>query len=313
MLSCRESRMKKQPIIVCLFFIFFLPHSSYSYERPQAYLYLDSNQELLKKNSVKNILETYIAQAIPIAASFVALGKCVISWIKHRKNNQIKRNTSNQPDTSINKQELDYYPTAKIALPEKPITFPCKKISKQLLSQLINLRGAYRKYRIPSTNQNKRLSQRIRSLQQSLNENLKCSLYKSNWSDIDPTFIHAFNLSNSTSDLNGIKFQHVLQKEFHDIAQEIAQAWMCHKNNAYIQQLVAKNIICIKSGIEYNQSGKIIKATRLADIGWAIFEHIQALGEGVCQGAGIIQQKHFSIQSILCRVLSGVLHNVPTI
>ena len=133
MLSCRESKMNKQSIIVCLFLIFLLFHSSYSYERPQAYLYLDSNQEFSKKNAVKNILETYIVQAVPIAAPFVALGKCVVSWIKNRRNNKIKRNTSNQPYTLINKQELDYYPTAKIALPEKSINIPCKKISKQLL------------------------------------------------------------------------------------------------------------------------------------------------------------------------------------
>jgi len=49
--------------------------------------------------------------------------------------------------------------------------------------------------------------------------------------------------------------------------------------------LVERNITCIKSSIEHNQSGKVIEATRLADIGWAVLGHIQALGEGICQGA----------------------------
>jgi len=153
-----------------------------------------------------------------------------------------------------------------------------------LLNKLHSVRSAYKKYRKLHTNQSKRLSQRIRSLQQPLNENLQCSLYKSNWSNIDSTFIHTFNLNRSSFDLNGIKFQHVLQKEFHDIAQETALAWIRHRNNAYIQQLVEKNITCIKSGMEQNQSGKVIEATRFADIGWTILGHIQALGKGVCQG-----------------------------
>jgi len=159
----------------------------------------------------------------------------------------------------------------------------CKKELKQ---QLNNLRGIYKRCRILRSDQSKRLSERIRTLQQSLNENLKCSFCKINWSDINPSFIRTFNLDRSSLDLNGIKFQHVLQKEFHDIAQKTAQAWILHGNNTYIQQLIEKNITCIKNGIELNQSGKLAEATRFADIGWAVLDHIQALGEGICQGAG---------------------------
>lgn len=95
---------------------------------------------------------------------------------------------------------------------------------------------------------------------------------------VDPIFIHSFNLDGNTFDLNGTPIQHVLQKELHDIAQETAQAWIHHRNNAYIQQLVEKNVICIKSGIAHNQSGSVVEATYLVDIGWAILDHIQALG-----------------------------------
>jgi len=284
--------MNKQSIITWLFLISLLPHFSHSSEIPQVYLYLSNNQNLVvnqkfsKKESVKNILETCITRAVPIAAPLVALGKYVVSWIKSRNNNKTKRNASNQPHIPVKKQESVYYPTVKIALPKKSIKLPCKKISKQLLNKLHSLRGVYKKYRKLHTNQSKRLSLRIRTLQQSLNENLKYSLHKSNWSDIDPAFIHTFNLDRSSFDLNGIKFQHVLQKEFHDIAQETALAWIRHRNNAYIQQLVEKNITCIKNGIEHNQSERIIEATRFADIGWAVLDHIQALGKGICQGTG---------------------------
>jgi len=278
------AKMNKQQIVAYLSLIFLLPHFSYLYGIPQAYLYLDSNQKFSQKNSVKNIFETYIAQVVPIAVPFVALGKFLASWIKSKRNNKTQHNISNQPCTSVKRQEPVYYPTAKTILPEKSIPLPCKKISKQQLNQLSNLCSTCKKYRIPHTNQNKRLSQRIRSLQQSFNENLKCSLYKSNWSDIDSVFIHEFNLDRSLFDLNGIKFQHALQKEFHDIAQKTALAWIRHRNNAFIEQLVEKNIACIKNGIEQNQSGKIIEATRLADIGWAILGHIQALGKGAYQG-----------------------------
>jgi len=277
--------MNKQSIISCLFLISFLPRLCYSYETPQVYLYLDNNQKLSQKSSVGNILETCIIQAVPIAAPLVALGKFITSKIKNKKNNKTQRNVSNQPCIWIKKQELIYYPTIKITLSKKP-KLSCKKISKQLLNQLCSVHGSYKKYRKLHTNQSKRLSQRIRILQQSLNENLKCSLYKGNWSDIEPTFIYTFNLDRSSSNLNGIKFQHVLQKEFHDIAQETALVWIHHRNNAHIQQLVEKNITCIKNGMEQNQSGKVIEATRLADIGWAILGHIQALGKGICQGTG---------------------------
>ena len=277
--------MSKQSIIACLLLISFLSHYSYSYETLLVYQHWAVDQEFLQKNSIKNVLETCIAQAVPIAASFVALGKCFVSWIKNKNDNKAQRNEFKQPYAPIKKQEPVYYPIVEAPSPEKSIKLPCKKTSKQLLNQLKNLRGVYRKYRKFHTNQSKRLSQRVRALQQSLNENLKCLLYKSNWSDIDPTFIHAFNLDVNKFNLNGIKFQHILQKEFHDIAQKTALAWIRHKNNVYIQQLVENNIVCIKSGIQHNQSGKIIEASYLADIGWAILDHIRALGEGACQGA----------------------------
>jgi len=286
MLSYKENRMSKQSIIAFLLLISFLSHFSHSYETPQVHQNWIVGQEFLQKNSVKSMFETCIAEAIPIATPFVALGKCFISWVKNRRNNKTKCDISNQPCTPVKRQEPVYYSIVKTDLPEKSIPLPCKKISKQLLNQLSSLRRIYRKYQKLHTTQSKRLLQRTRALKQSLNENLKCSSYKSNWFDIDPVFIQAFNLNSSTFDLNGIKFQHVLQKEFHDIAQETALAWVHHKNNAFIQQLVEKNIACIKSGIKQNQSEKIVEATRFADIGWAILDHIQALGKGACQGAG---------------------------
>ncbi len=130
------------------------------------------------------------------------------------------------------------------------------------------------------------VSQRRDALEQSLNDNLQHSLYKSNWSDIDPTFIQEFNLDSSTIDLNGTKIQHVLKKEFHDIAKKTAQVRKSYGDNAYINQLVEKNVACIKKGIACNQIGKVKQAANFADIAWAILDHTKALGEGVFQGTG---------------------------
>ena len=276
-INCRANRMNKQSIIACLFLIFLLPHFSYSYETPPVYQSWTINQKFSKKSLTENILGTYIAQAVPIAAPLVALGKFIASWIKNRKNNRAQHNASSQLNISTKKQEPVFYPTVETTLPEK----------------LSNLRSTYKKYRKLHTNYCKRLSERIRALQQSLSENLQCSLQKTNWSNINPTFVHAFNLNSSTFDLNGIQLQHVLQKEFRDIVQKTALAWTHHRNNTYIQQLVEKNITCIKIGIAHNQSGKVIEAARFADIGWAILDHIQALGKGVCQGTSNIIETFF--------------------
>ena len=130
------------------------------------------------------------------------------------------------------------------------------------------------------------VSQRRDALEQSLNDNLEHSLYKSDWSDVDPTFIQEFNLDSSTIDLNGTTIQHVLKKEFHDIAQKTAQVRESYGDNAYINQLVEKNVTCIKRGIACNRIGKVKQAANFADIAWAILDHTQALGEGVVQGTG---------------------------
>ncbi len=174
-----------------------------------------------------------------------------------------------------------------------------KKMHDELLqeekqiNQLHHLYSAYEDCQPSYVKHSQLVSQRMCALQQSLEKDLQHSFGKSNWSDVDPIFIHTFNLANSSFDLNGIPIQHVLQKEFHDIAQETAQAWIYHENNSYIQQLVEKNVTCIKSGIKQNQSGKIIEAARLADIGWVILDHVQAIGEGALQGAGNVAQAFF--------------------
>ncbi len=130
------------------------------------------------------------------------------------------------------------------------------------------------------------VSQRKDALEQSLDDNLQHSLYKSNWSDVDPTFIQEFNLDSCTCDLNGTKIQHALQKEFHDIAKKTAQVRKSYRDNAYIDQLVEKNVTCIKNGITRNQVGRVKQAAHFADIAWAILDHLQALGEGIAQGTG---------------------------
>jgi len=263
-------------------------YSSYSHfdTTEQVNLHLGNNQKFSNKNSVKNVLGAFIAQATPIAVPFIMLGKFIVGRIKNKRNKKTQHNVSDQSHIPIKKQELVYYPIVETTFPEKPINLPCQKKLEQLLNQLCNVYNIPERGRRPSTRHSQRLLQRISALKQSLNTNLQCSLYKSNWSDVDPAFIQEFNVDSSSIDLNGTKIQYVLQKEFHDIAQETALAWMRHRNNAYVQQLVEKNVTCIKKGIAHNQAGKIIEATRFADIGWAILDHIQALGEGVVQGAG---------------------------
>jgi len=111
--------MNKQSIIACLFFIFILPHSSYSSETPQAYLRLGDNQSLLRKNSVKNIFEACIGQAVPIVVPAIGFGKFIANWIKNKRNNKTKRKTPNQPYVPIKKQEPIYYPTVTFTPPMK--------------------------------------------------------------------------------------------------------------------------------------------------------------------------------------------------
>ncbi len=55
-------------------------------------------------------------------------------------------------------------------------------------------------------------------------------------------------------------------------------------NNAYIDQLVKKNVTCIKKGVAHNQEANIIEAAQFADIAWAILDHAQAVGEGMVEG-----------------------------
>ena len=250
---------------------------------PQAHLHLGNNQRFSNKSLTENVPETFIEKTIPIAAPFIMLGKLIVDRIKSKKNNKIQDRASPQPDISIKKQEPVCYSVEIKTSPAKPIKFSDQKIAEQQLHQLSSLYKSWKNYQL-SYKQIQRLPQRICALKQSLNTDLQCSPYKSNWSHIDPTFIQEFSIDSSRFDLNGSKLQHVLQKEFHDIAQETALAWMRHRNNAYIQQLIEKNITCIKKGITYNQAGKIIEATRFADIAWAILDHIQALGKGVYQG-----------------------------
>jgi len=157
---------------------------------------------------------------------------------------------------------------------------------EQQLNRLSRLYSEYKDYQTSDVKHSQLVSQRMCALQQSLDKDLQHSLDKNNWSDVNPTFTQEFNLDNSTFDLNGTPIQHVLQKEFHDIAQKTARAWKDYGDNSYIHQLVEKNVTCIKSGITHNQAGRVTQAAHFADIGWAILDHIQALGEGVVQGAG---------------------------
>ncbi len=161
---------------------------------------------------------------------------------------------------------------------------------EEQINQLQQLYSTYKDCQPSYVKHSQLVSQRMHASQQSLEKNLQHSLVKSNWSDVDPIFIDTFNLNGNTFDLSGTPIQHTLQKEFHDIAQETALAWMHRENNTYIQQLVEKNVTCIKNGITHNQSGNIVEATHLADIGWAILDHIQALGEGIFCGASNVAQ-----------------------
>jgi len=161
---------------------------------------------------------------------------------------------------------------------------------KEQINQLCHLCSTYGDCQPSYVKHSQLVLQRMHASQQSLEKNLQHSLVKSNWSDVDPIFIDTFNLDSSAFDLNGTPIQHLLQKEFHDIAQETAQVWMHYQNNAYIEKLVKKNVTCIKNGIARNQSGGVVEATRLADISWAILDHIQAMGEGVFQGTGNVAQ-----------------------
>jgi len=65
------------------------------------------------------------------------------------------------------------------------------------------------------------------------------------------------------------------------------------KHYSVTKNIFKKNIqnsLRDRDGIAHNQSGNVAKAAHFVDIGWAILDHIQAIGEGVFQGAGNVAQ-----------------------
>jgi len=129
------------------------------------------------------------------------------------------------------------------------------------------------------------IADRLKALEQSYDTNFQRSLHYTSWSDVPCEFRQQFSLDNIETSINGTAIQHALQREFHDIAKETAQVWKTYGNNTYVQDLVKKNVTCIKKGIEQNQKSNITEAAQFADIAWVVLDHALAVGEGIAQGA----------------------------
>ncbi|MGB8367277.1 MAG: hypothetical protein WCD44_02865 [Candidatus Babeliales bacterium] len=159
-----------------------------------------------------------------------------------------------------------------------------EKKEQSRIDQLHDIYDSYINDPVEDTEQNKFLSNRVKALEQSGNNNFQSSLHYTHWTDISLDFIQQFKLDSIQPNLTGTSIQHAIQQEFHDITKSTQHLWKTSSNNVYIQEFVTRNVICIKKGIEQNQEGNIVEAMQFADIAWAILDHAQAVAEGIAQG-----------------------------
>ncbi len=141
--------------------------------------------------------------------------------------------------------------------------------------QMNQLRSLHRSY----------ITNRVQAFEKSKKTDFQRAAGYVNWSAIPSEFRQQFDLDNLENKMDATPIQLAVQREFHAIAQETAQVWKAYGNNAYMQELVKRNVTCIKKGVAYNQDGNVIEAAQLADIAWAVLDHSLAVGEGIVQGA----------------------------
>ncbi len=162
-----------------------------------------------------------------------------------------------------------------------------KQVLKQQRYQLQDLNTLYYHYcrQEMSPAYKKRLQQRSPEIKKLLRGKIRLTIHTYHWPDFDSSFAQRFDFLNNTSEtVEGVELQHILGEEFYYITSKTEVLWRQHYEDRYIQQLIGKSVACINEGMACNKLGEVVKASIFADVGWAILDHIQAIGEGMYQG-----------------------------
>jgi len=218
-----------------------------------------------KNSRLSDVCNVALSQIAPVV-SLIALGKFIVNQIKNKKDNRAQ----NKADEAYYKKQVDI-----------------KRVLQQQHYQLQDLNTLYCHYcrQEMSSAYKGRLQQRSPEIKKLSRGKIRFTTHTYHWPNFDAYFAQKFDFLNNTSEIvEGVELQHILGEEFYDITQKTEELWRQHYEDRYIQQLIEKSVACIKEGTECNKSGEVVKASMFADVGWAILDHIQAIGEGMYQG-----------------------------
>jgi len=219
-----------------------------------------------KHGRLFDVFNVALLKIVPVVPSLIAFGKFIVNRIKNKKNNRVQNNAG------------EVYHKRQINM---------KQVLKQQRGQLQDLDTLYYHYfrqEMPSPYKGK-LQQRSPEIKKLLRGKIRLTTRTYHWPYFDSEFAQKFDfLSNKSEIVEGVKLQHILGEEFYDITKKTEILWRQHYEDRYIQQLIKRSVACTKEGMAYNKSGEVVKASIFADVGWAILDHIQAIGEGMYQG-----------------------------
>jgi len=213
-----------------------------------------------------DLFNIILFKVAPVVPSLVALGKFIVNQIKNKKNNKMQNNV----DKLCHKKQTNI-----------------KQILKRQRGQLQDLNTLYSHYyrQVTSPTYKRTLQQRSPEVKKLSRGKIRLTTNTHHWPYLDSCFAQEFNLlSNRSEIVKGVKLQHILGEEFYDITKKTEGLWRQYNENNYIKQLIKKSVACVKEGTAHNKSGEVVKASIFADIGWAILDHIQAIGEGIYKG-----------------------------
>jgi len=219
-----------------------------------------------KNGRLFDVFSVALSKIVPIVPPLIALGKFIVNRIKNKKN----KRAQNKVDEARHKKQADM-----------------KQVLQQQHYQLQDLNTLYRHYcrQEMSPAYKGRLQQRLPEIKKLLRGKKRLTTHTYHWSRFDVDFTQRFDFLGDTSEIvEGVELQHILGEEFYDITTRTEVLWRQHYEDRYIQQLIDKSVACIKEGMACNKSGEVVKASIFADVGWAILDHIQAIGEGMYQG-----------------------------
>jgi len=260
--------MKKELIFTCLVIVW--PRITFAREHTQIVSKpIIVQQQITNETNndhLSNGISTVLSTIVPIVPSLVVLGKLIADKIKEKKED--KQNNLNQAD-------------------EKKLQV-MKQTLQQQRGQLQDITKLYAHYcrQELSPAYKKRLKGRSAAIKKLVQGNMRLVSYIPSWPYTDDAFMRIFDLSSEKRKKSkGVRLQQALAKEFYTMGEKAEDFWREYYEDQYIQQLIERSVGCIKKGIACNESGDVVKASLFADIGWAVLDHVHAIGEGMYQGA----------------------------